>query len=83
MTRFIALLPEAALALTALLVFGALMTEHHRTQRARRAAYVGGVLLLAYSVKQADYEHADRLALLPVEDDGPPPPSKDPQGTES
>jgi len=49
-TRFIALLPEAALALTALLVFGALMTEHHRTQRARRAAYVGGVLLLAASL---------------------------------
>jgi len=49
-TRFIALLPEGALAVTALLVFGALMTERHRTQRARRAAYVGGVLLLATSL---------------------------------
>ena len=30
---------------------------------------VGSVLLLAYSVKHADYEHADRLTLLPLEDD--------------
>ena len=50
MTRLLALLPEGALAVTALLVFGALMTENHRTERARRAAYVGGVLVLAASL---------------------------------
>jgi hypothetical protein len=27
-------------------------------------------VLLAYSVKQADHEHADRLSLLPIEFDG-------------
>jgi nitrogen fixation-related uncharacterized protein len=32
---------------------------------------VGGVLALAYSVKQADHEHADRLSILPLEDDEP------------
>ena len=39
----------------------------------------GGVLLLAYTIKQSDYEHADRLALFPLEDDdgraSAPPPS--------
>jgi hypothetical protein len=30
---------------------------------------VGGVVLLAYSIKQADHEHADRLSLLPLSDD--------------
>jgi nitrogen fixation-related uncharacterized protein len=30
---------------------------------------VGGLVLLAYSVKQADHEHADRLSILPLEDD--------------
>lgn len=29
----------------------------------------GGVLLFAWSIKQADHEHADRLALIPIEDD--------------
>ena len=29
----------------------------------------GGVLLLLYSVKQSDYEHAERLSLLPMEHD--------------
>lgn len=29
----------------------------------------GAVLLLAFSVKHGDHEHADRLALLPLEDD--------------
>jgi hypothetical protein len=28
----------------------------------------GGVLALAYSLKQADHEHADRLSLLPLQD---------------
>ena len=28
---------------------------------------IGGVVLLAYSIKQADHEHADRLSLLPIE----------------
>ena len=50
MSRYLALAPEAALALTALLVFAALMTERHRTARARRAAYVGGALVLAASL---------------------------------
>lgn len=35
---------------------------------------VGAVLLLAYSVKHADHEHADRLSLFPLEDDRPRPP---------
>lgn len=29
----------------------------------------GGLVLLAYSVRSADYEHADRLSLLPMEED--------------
>jgi hypothetical protein len=29
----------------------------------------GSVVMLAYSVKQADHEHADRLSLLPMESD--------------
>jgi hypothetical protein len=29
----------------------------------------GSLVLLAYSVKQADHEHADRLSLLPIEPD--------------
>lgn len=32
----------------------------------------GGVVLLAYSVKQADHEHADRLSILPLEDERGP-----------
>ena len=32
----------------------------------------GAVVLLAYSVKQADHEHADRLSILPLEDEHPP-----------
>jgi nitrogen fixation-related uncharacterized protein len=32
---------------------------------------VGGVLALAYSVKQADHEHADRLSILPLDDERP------------
>lgn len=30
---------------------------------------VGAVILFAYSVKQADHEHSDRLALAPLEED--------------
>lgn len=30
---------------------------------------VGSVLLFAKSVRSRDYEHADRLALLPIADD--------------
>lgn len=29
----------------------------------------GSLILFAISAKQRDYEHADRLALLPMEDD--------------
>jgi hypothetical protein len=30
---------------------------------------VGSILLFVFSVKQRDHEHADRLALLPLESD--------------
>jgi hypothetical protein len=30
---------------------------------------VGSLVLLAYSVRHADYEHSDRLSLMPMEDD--------------
>jgi hypothetical protein len=29
----------------------------------------GSLVLLAYSVRHADYEHSDRLSLLPMEDE--------------
>jgi hypothetical protein len=29
----------------------------------------GAIVLLAYSVRHADYEHSERLSLLPVEED--------------
>ena len=31
----------------------------------------GSVVLFIHSVRQRDYEHADRLALAPLEDDSP------------
>jgi hypothetical protein len=31
----------------------------------------GAVLLFAYSIRQRDHEHADRLSLLPTERDTP------------
>jgi hypothetical protein len=34
----------------------------------------GSLLLFAYSIRQRDHEHAERLALLPMEDDGAPSP---------
>jgi hypothetical protein len=34
---------------------------------------VGSVLLFAYSVHEGDYEHADRLSLLPIASDDPRP----------
>jgi NADH-quinone oxidoreductase subunit N len=46
-SRLLALLPEAALVLTGLLIFAALMSERHREVWARRAAEFGGVLLVA------------------------------------
>ncbi len=33
---------------------------------------VCGVLLFVFSVRNHDHEHADRLSLLPLEDDLPP-----------
>jgi len=36
---------------------------------------LGSVLLFAFSAKQRDHEHHDRLALLPLEDDSPRPPA--------
>ena len=41
---------------------------------------VGAVVLFAYSVKQADHEHADRLSLFPLEEDGPAPPAGESDG---
>lgn len=32
---------------------------------------VSGVMFFLYSMKKRDHEHADRLALLPMEDDEP------------
>jgi NADH-quinone oxidoreductase subunit N len=49
-SRWLALLPEAALTLSVLLVFAALLSERDRTRRARRAAFLGGALLLAASL---------------------------------
>ncbi len=33
------------------------------------ALAAGSVVLFLYSIRQADHEHADRLSLLPLEDD--------------
>lgn len=38
---------------------------------------LGSVLLFAFSCRQRDFDHADRLALLPMDDDGGQPPRKD------
>jgi hypothetical protein len=38
----------------------------------------GSVLLFAFSVRQRDFDHADRLALFPLEDD-----QRSANGTES
>ena len=35
----------------------------------------GAIVLLACSVRSADYEHADRLSLLPMEHDESPSPT--------
>ncbi len=42
-----------------------------------------GVVLLAYSVKQADHEHADRLSILPLEEErtSSPTAEREPRGT--
>jgi NADH-quinone oxidoreductase subunit N len=45
-SRWLALLPEAAVVLTGLLIFAALMSDRHRETWGRRAAEVGGVLIL-------------------------------------
>jgi hypothetical protein len=34
----------------------------------------GSVLLFAVSIRYRDHEHADRLSLIPLEDDGTPAP---------
>ena len=47
MSRLLALLPEAVLVLTGLLIFVALMSERPRERWARRAAELGGVVLVA------------------------------------
>jgi cbb3-type cytochrome oxidase subunit 3 len=38
----------------------------------------GAIVLFAYSVKAKDAAHADRLSLLPLEDDPKPPPTETP-----
>jgi NADH-quinone oxidoreductase subunit N len=49
-SRWLALLPEAALAVGGLLVFGTLLSRRDRTRRARGAAFLAGALLLAASL---------------------------------
>ena len=53
---------------------------------------VSSVLLFGFTCRQRSFDHSDRLALLPMEDDGPPvtgptsprpPRVKETQGTES
>ena len=50
MSRWLAFLPEAALVVTGLLIFAALMSDRHRERWARRAAEVGGLLVLVACV---------------------------------
>jgi nitrogen fixation-related uncharacterized protein len=38
----------------------------------------GAVALFVYTVRSRTFEHADRLALAPLEDDGPTPPAPAP-----
>lgn len=38
-----------------------------------------GVVLFVISARQGDHEHADRLSLLPLEDDDPPTPQDVPR----
>ncbi len=42
---------------------------------------LGSVILFVFSTRQRDFDHADRLALLPVDDDGSPAPTN--EGKES
>ena len=49
---------------------------------------VGSVILFGFTCRQRSFEHSDRLALLPMEDDPapprtPPPVVKGTEGTES
>ena len=53
---------------------------------------VGSVLLFGFTCRQRSFDHSDRLALLPMEDDGAPltpsappdpPRAKETQGTQS
>ena len=46
---------------------------------------VSSVLLFGFTCRQRSFDHSDRLALLPMEDDGAvsSPPAKESQGTES
>ena len=46
---------------------------------------VSSVILFGFTCRQRSFDHSDRLALLPMEDDGAasPPPVKETQGTES
>jgi hypothetical protein len=44
---------------------------------------LGSVLLFVFTTRQRDFDHADRLALLPVEDDAPPSPPVSPDAAAS
>jgi hypothetical protein len=44
---------------------------------------VSSVLLFAYSVRHRDHEHADRLSLIPLEDDSAPPAPRDSEPRQS
>ena len=43
---------------------------------------VGSIVLFAFTCRQRSFEHSDRLALLPVDDDTEPT-MKEPRGNES
>lgn len=44
---------------------------------------LGSVLLFLFSARQRDFDHADRLALLPVEDDHSAPQPTSAEGTKA
>ena len=54
MNRLLALLPELVLAVTGLWVFGTLMARERRVERARRAALIGGLALVAACLVSMD-----------------------------
>ncbi len=41
----------------------------------------GGVALFARSIRDGDWQHAERLSLFPIQDDAMPSTPREPQGT--